>query len=1097
MIASGKDFYENLISESFKASGSPAASLDKPKAIIVMGGPGSGKTQVVGKLNKSLKAMCLNTHFFKERLAKVQDTNHSYSAKGVLEKKAVSIRDEAFYYSILNKKNIILESSEDSNSIQTKIDALKKNGYEIELHLVDTDENVAMNRIAVRNDESRDQVPVSSVKKLNRKAKTNFLILKKENYEKITAHRWSGNDEIPQLDDQERINKCFEKFIIGLQADREKLYSGLNSQDQKIEHLQKHLNSLTALSEIKENERNPHALLMAIITDITMFPEIYLNHRKELAELYNLVDKNDFHAYYTSIRRNGPAKSHGSVIIGSPTLAQGISFAAAGEQRRGAIKLPTEFREKLIVKLQDKDNDFNKIIMTSEFNKKFGSVKNIVEALEEDEGLYDSYSLYTLIEKAAPDLLNEYLKIQFNVRDFNKKFELWNKPRSSLQNQDTKKFNAQFTTFLKEKSNSIISRAIGHLHHGLTRSVGIREQSHVSASTVIKRWLEIEAHKKDIDKRRKLKYEAEPDVWHFDPGTTSIRGGNCNTISAALLGANPETASMFNIGTSKGAKYSVSNPSQHDEILFRDSRTGNKYADMLFESHIAKLVVHHPFTYQNSVMKINAKIKEFLPRLNEEKKQYLANEIKSVFKEFDLSKDDPIQFMQKMLESTDPKNLFRCILFHKNFFEQLFTPDLTGQVKMRIEYYQMRPAHLFSGAARGKESNKEQLEFHDGIGGMRLHDVNHLNLHEDSFNTLTTQVPASCYNLFAERDKRFQGDIAAYEEAIPNQTAFKDQVIKDDALFYGGTSGSMTTKLPYIFNTILKDDPLAQEDYLLASIAAMSYAGHHSMFEAVSPLKYMRGDICPERFKNIRANDPNFYDKILTQRFKEYIHRKADGQQSSLYEQCMKEYETDLVTMNTALKEKVTRITSKSTPSQETQPVTVITNEKDKQVIKSSDQTTSARNDKKFSGENTEKIFNKKKSMVASLLQQEMNRLIKKYKLEPVMENKIVIGAKSELNDETTAIAINRVEKIGQLVAKITEKKKDDAHLFANEFSAEDLHKELMLLKSNMKSTGKWFGKFTHTSQFFKGNKSNIDEALKLVSTNISERFIRRFKKSA
>ena len=716
-----------------------------------------------------------------------------------------------------------------------------------------------------------------------------FQELKREKFGKITTQRWSDDTDIPQLNDAEKINKNFEKFILGLKEDRERIFNGLDIHDQQVEHLQAHLKNLDQLINQRPNDRNPHELLMAMINDIALFPDIY-THQEEMTEFYHLIDKNDFHAYYTSIQRNGPFKTHGAVMIGSSQLQRGVCFSAAGEQRRGAVKLPLEFRQKLISRLPQQT-------LNNELIKRFGSIDEIVNKLNEPDNLYDTYTLYNLVKTLTPDLLDEYLKIQFNVKDYNKQFELWGKPRSSLQKQDTHVFNTQFPTFLQEQSDAM-RRGIGHLHHGLSRKVAIREQTQTPASTVLKRWIHLEAYKKSTDERRVLKYQTEPHVWHFNTNAMAPKSGNCNTISAHLLGSNPETASIFNIGANKGAQLEV--PVRTPEgPSFRDARTGNKYDNMLFESHLAKLIIHNPLTYQNAVLKVNLKIKEFIDGLNEAQKAYLIIQVKNHFNEFDPLQQDVIQFMDQKLASTDPKDLYRSILFHKVFFEEIFTKKITTNFKDRLTYYKMRPAHIFNDKDRGKTSSKGQLEYHNGIGGMRLHDVGDLKLHEDSFNIDTYGVPASSLTLFIDRDKRMQAERTTTDEVNPDKTSFKDQIINDDALFYSGASGSMTTTLPYIINSILEDDPSAQEDYMMASMAARSYAGHHSMFETVTPLKYM-GSVCPDRLKDIRANDVDFYDKILTHRFKRDIHSPTDGLPSR-YEQCIQDFESDKLITNQRL----------------------------------------------------------------------------------------------------------------------------------------------------------------------------------------------------
>lgn len=346
--------------------------------------------------------------------------------------------------------------------------------------------------------------------------------------------------------DNEPACVCFKQFIEDAQAKRKQFLQQLDAHDINKKVIEQHLERIKTLQALPIEARSAQDMLMAIVNDIAIFPELYLDYNDELDHFYQLLDKNDCHVYYTSIQRFGPMKSHGCVAIGSPTMAQGIVFAAAGDPRRGKIKLPTDFRSRLIAQLQQLDP------LPPQVVHKYGTKKEIIDLLKSCKSL-DSYGMRQLLTHCEfKDLLQEYVnKIQFNMK-YSQGFELWSKPRSGLQYQDTLRFNQHFPVFLADQSESCVTRPFSSLHHVVTRHTAIRPQTHVASSTVLKHWLAMTAHQKKIDEQRTLIYSNKSSFWKFDMSALSVRAGNCNTISTHLLGALPKTASIANWGTTKG-----------------------------------------------------------------------------------------------------------------------------------------------------------------------------------------------------------------------------------------------------------------------------------------------------------------------------------------------------------------------------------------------------------------------------------------------------------------------------------------------------------------------------------------------------------------
>jgi hypothetical protein len=520
----------------------------RPIACIVIGGLGSQDTQLIDILNQERTYGYINRNGLKEYLSKKNVTKYGLPQQ-ISERLGQDIIDAA----AAHQKNMLINAvGLKKNVVQSHINALMKRGYDVELHWIDTNEQIAINQVDKYNQKTNQS---TEIKKSNRHAKAMYTELAKKNYGQLKTHRWSVQNYKLQLDDATPTSICFKQFIESAQERREALLKQLDTRDLNKKVIEQHLKCIQTLLNQPEGARSSHDMLMAIVSDIATFPELYIDYDKELDPFYQLLENNDCHVYYTSIQRNGPMKSHGCVAIGSPHNAQGVVMAAAGEPRRGKIKLPTDFKLRLIKQLQA--DTLHPLIV-----KNYGTSEAIVSLLNSKKPL-DSHRLRQLLTDCKfENLLTEFVnKIQFNMK-YSQGFELWNKPRSSQQLIDTHRFNQHFPVFLADQSQSALIRKISSLHHTFTRRTAIQEQAHVNCGTVLKRWLALSSHQKSIDALRTLAYNDKISFLKFDISALSASGGNCNTISTYILGALPKTASIANWGTTTGI--SVILPSIHN-----------------------------------------------------------------------------------------------------------------------------------------------------------------------------------------------------------------------------------------------------------------------------------------------------------------------------------------------------------------------------------------------------------------------------------------------------------------------------------------------------------------------------------------------------
>jgi len=859
---------------------------EKPKGIIVLGGAGSGKSTVAETLMRTLgeSYVNINSDNLQDKLVekKLMESSAQPSEKLVhelhrkLHSEAVGIRQACFHKAALRCNNIILETVGCSSwSIQHDINILLAKGYDIELHLIDADEDIAIHRTSQRNKKQHRQVHLRYSKKSNRRAKATWKELKRLNHGKISTHRWNTNGSTALLDDQDEIVKIFTNLDSELKTLRNEKFEQLDDSLKTQSCVKDHMDNLQQLHDLSYQD-NSEEMLMAIASDMIYFPELYFDKIDKLDALFKLVDKSDLEVYYTSISRYGPTKSHGGVIVGSPKLEKGVSLAAAGDPRRGTITLPPNFKLRLLAILnENKEKGWDKV------TPQLGAREIILQQLGKNEEKFDAYALRLLITNCAKSELDYFNhKILFSNK-FNK-FALWTKPRSMLQDKDSTRFNTQYPTYLKEQTQWFL-RPFGHLHHWLTRKTAIRHQANVATSNVLTRWLIMESRKKQVDQKRTLAPGSS--AWSFGGLAIENKKGNCNTISSFLLGVTPTTASIFNIGCRKGKQVSLpkvkTDPIQTENPL-RDPRTGNRYDTMLKEAHLAKMIVHNPEPYKDAILKVNKFICNYLDRQNSEScLEHMRKTVKESFNELEDSQN-VVEFLKQKLESEEPKDLYRCILFHKIFFENIYSKyKRIFNLSDHYFYKRMRPSFLFSNKSRGQVKERGKLEYNNSIGGFR-HNNNQLsplrlNTEGSSFNTGHTQTPANIkttFNGLGERER--DPDNILFNNTISNHD-FRAKVICEDGVFFGGTSGTVTTTVPVIFREILADDPALQDNYIMAQIAALSYAGHHSMLETLLPLHYMGYD-CPIRFRKLQFTNPDsFYSNVMNQRFKEHIKTTETG----------------------------------------------------------------------------------------------------------------------------------------------------------------------------------------------------------------------------
>lgn len=420
------------------------------------------------------------------------------------------------------QENIVMDASVlKKEDIQNQINALAKKDYTIELHWAD---------LGVRS---------------SRSERITYQTLATKNYGKIETHRWSKQNNRLQQNDQQLISACFKQLIENRQHQRRDALKAMDCRDSNQKEMNQHNQRIQALLNLHPNTRSSHEMLLAIVSDISNYPELYLDDPHKLDDFYTLVDRSECRVYYTSIQRKLPVKSHGCVAIGSPQLTEGIIFSAAGDIRRGKLKLPNGFQLRLIEALEKKEPLPNHVI------RQFGSKKAIIKDLKSGENV-DSQAIRELLTHCNfQPLTDEYIKeIQFNSK-YKRGFELWHKPRSGQQAIDRERFNKHFPVFLADGMQSNIAWTFGQLHHWITRQTEIREQQ-ISCSQLIKRWLTLSAYQKQVDAHRNLLYKDKSAFWQFEDLALFPQQGNCNTISTHLLGKEPITASMTNIGTSKG-----------------------------------------------------------------------------------------------------------------------------------------------------------------------------------------------------------------------------------------------------------------------------------------------------------------------------------------------------------------------------------------------------------------------------------------------------------------------------------------------------------------------------------------------------------------
>ncbi len=849
----------------------------KPKGILVIGGRGSGKSSVVQKLNQENQFIPLDRHFFKAALVEhehqLKPSVNKRSWYKVLNKEANLVRQEALKQAIHSSKDIIVETHDiNIGSIQANIDILLSKGYEVELHLSESSEEQMLARIAKRNNQRLDTIPLSNVRKTIRQAKVAFEEISRINHGRINSQRWSNNSSEPERYQQTLVNQWFNRIKSKFAKDREMICLSLNSHDRRQSHLSDHLNKIERLAEISTNIPSEE-LLLTLITDIALFPEIYLTYEEELQPLLDLIDKSDFKVYFASVTMSSPVKSHGAVIIASPCLEKGVSLSAAGDTKRGRLKLPLQFRTQLA-------NSLRQIKSEPTIIKKFLGLDTILKQLEakDEHGhfstlFFDSLSMTQLVTECAPELIEYYTESILYSPKYHIEFGLNDKPRTSLQKKDSRRFNALYPTFLKEQTTSSFNRALGHIHHGFTRDVAIREQRSAAPSRCLKNWLNLTAHRLSVDESRTLTPGDNPGEWHFRHNTlTHEKGGNCNTISAFILGQPPITASMFNLGTYKakqlaGVVSTTKRPFDKPKCQYRAKRSGNLYETMIKEAHFAKLVINNPLPYQSKVFKVNQDILDKLALCNSHQLNRISAETQLFYPEFDPQRTSLNSFLSIFLKSSDPKHIYKSLLFHQIFYSVL---------NNNHDNYK----HDSDGYDSATKRYTPPLRFHHGIGLLRNHQLGELNLHQDSFNQHLPMPPASSFSSYGDSHNRYDS--------------------RDERVFGYGTCTTVNSLFSTLCHGPLKDDLIGQDNYLMALAAANVYAGHHSYWEMLGPLRKLRKH-CPERLLELNQNKGDFYQTVMSRRFLSYVTNETPTSSTSKYHQCLSSIDKDIKVATTML----------------------------------------------------------------------------------------------------------------------------------------------------------------------------------------------------
>ncbi len=156
----------------------PQPAGDLPSAIIIIGGSGSGKNTLANDLNKNRHYKIIDSDLIKEELPAYKDlvANGVEDAAMRVHQLSLSMRDDLFNTTIKEKRDLIFPGTGSDTNFYEKfvITKLLKNGYKIELILVEARIDICLKRVLLRKQSTGRAVPENVVKNSNPAAKITF-----------------------------------------------------------------------------------------------------------------------------------------------------------------------------------------------------------------------------------------------------------------------------------------------------------------------------------------------------------------------------------------------------------------------------------------------------------------------------------------------------------------------------------------------------------------------------------------------------------------------------------------------------------------------------------------------------------------------------------------------------------------------------------------------------------------------------------------------------------------------------------------------------------------------------------------------------------
>jgi N12 class adenine-specific DNA methylase/predicted kinase len=178
-----------------KLRGRVGKNLQQKKARIVVGLPGSGKSSaVVDQVNKGLKAVVISADLPKSQLPEFGEDG--IGAMAVHRESSGIVWDRVFPHALEHGFNIILDTvGGDARSLSLRAEALRYNGYEVELDFVDVPAEVAADRLWNRyNEKAQGFVDPATPLKIGNAPEKAYEYLK-EHQAVDVARRWDNNVE--------------------------------------------------------------------------------------------------------------------------------------------------------------------------------------------------------------------------------------------------------------------------------------------------------------------------------------------------------------------------------------------------------------------------------------------------------------------------------------------------------------------------------------------------------------------------------------------------------------------------------------------------------------------------------------------------------------------------------------------------------------------------------------------------------------------------------------------------------------------------------------------------------------------------------------